>query len=388
MKRAELHGQVFAYQNNQRFFAQISDGLEEEGAAELTALGARDAETVFRGIHFGANLEDIYSIVYQTRLCSRILAPLIYFDCHSPKYLYKTARQIPWEVFVSKGGSFAISATVAHSRINHSQYAALCLKDAIVDSFRDKFGSRPDVDRHDPDLRLNLHIDNNRAVISVDVSGGALHRRGYRQHPVSASMQETLAAAIIRLSGWKGERPLVDPMCGAGTLLCEALMSHRRVPAGYLRRRFGFEKLPDFDRNSWQKLRREIDSGIREMPDGLISGSDISKEAARAARSNLNLLPNGKDIVVRRQPFSEGGEIENSVIVCNPPYGIRMGSSDGTAALLKEMGSFLKHHCRGSDVYLYFGRREMLKMIGRRPSLKKPLKNGGLDGVLARYEMY
>ena len=117
MKRAELHGRIFAYQNNQRFFAQISDGLEEEGAAELRALGARDAETVFRGIHFSASLENIYSIVYQTRLCSRVLAPLIYFDCHSPKYLYKTARQIPWEIILGKKDSFAISATVAHSRI-------------------------------------------------------------------------------------------------------------------------------------------------------------------------------------------------------------------------------------------------------------------------------
>jgi putative N6-adenine-specific DNA methylase len=388
MKGSNLNEQDFAYRNNQRFFAQIADGLEEEGAAELTALGAKDPETVFRGIHFTAELETVCGIVYQSRLCSRILAPLIYFDCHSSKYLYKTARQIPWEVLIGKGDSFAISATVAHSRINHSQYAALCLKDAIVDGFRDKFGWRPDVDRHDPDLMLNLHIDNNRAVISIDVSGGALHRRGYRQHPVSASMQETLAAAIIRLSGWQGERPLVDPMCGSGTLLCEAMMSYCRIPAGYLRRRFGFEKLPDFNQSSWQKLRRKIDSGIREMPDGLISGADISKEAAKAARSNLNLLPNGQDVVIRRQPFAEGEDIENSVIVCNPPYGIRMGSRDTTAPLLKEMGSFLKHHCRGSDAYLYFGRREMLKMIGLRTSLKKPLKNGGLDGVLARYEMY
>ncbi|MFO7607472.1 MAG: THUMP domain-containing protein [Desulfurivibrionaceae bacterium] len=388
IKRAEFYGQEFAYQKNRRFFATIAEGLEKEGGEELTALGALEAEPVFRGIHFSAEPATLYGIVYQSRLCSRILAPLISFDCHSPKYLHKTAMKLPWELLLSKSGSFAIGATVANSRIKHSQYAALCLKDAVVDYFRDKFGRRPDVDRNDPDLLLNLHIDQDRAVISLDVSGGALHRRGYRQKVVAAPMQETLAAAIIRLSGWDGERPLVDPMCGSGTLLCEALMSSCRVPAGYLRRKFGFENLPDFDRQEWLELRREIDRRIVSLPDGLIRGADISKEAATAARSNLNMLPNGSEVAVKRCSFEEGGSLENSVIVCNPPYGIRIGDREGTAALLKELGSFLKHSCRGSAAYLYYGRREMLKMIGLKTAWRKPLRNGGLDGVLAKYEMY
>ena len=388
MKRSELHGTVFAYQKNKRYFATIAEGLEQDGAEELAMLGAVDPEPVYRGIHFSADLEVLYGIVYQTRLCSRILAPLLSFDCHSTKYLYKTARTLPWEILINKTGSFAISATVSNSKINHSQYGALCLKDAIVDSFRDKFGSRPDVDRQNPDLLLNLHIDNDRAVISIDASGGALHRRGYRQNTVDAPMQETLGAAIIRLSGWDGKRPLVDPMCGSGTLLCEALMSSCRVPAGYLRKRFGFESMPDFKRQQWQDRRREIDRDITGLSEGLIRGSDISKEAATATRSNLNLLPDGNDVVVKRCSFVDSGPIENSVIVCNPPYGIRMGTSEGTAGLLKEFGSFLKHNCQGSEVYLYFGNREMLKKIGLKTSMRKSLRNGGLDGVLAKYEMY
>jgi putative N6-adenine-specific DNA methylase len=388
LKRSELPGEVFAYQKNSRFFATIAEGLEKEGAEELTSLGGIDPEPAYRGIHFNADQETLYRIVYQSRLCSRILAPLLSFDCHSPKYLYKTARTLPWEVLLKKTGSLAVTATVANSSIKHSQYAALCLKDAIVDTFRDKFGSRPDVDRQNPDLLLNLHIDNNRAVISIDASGGALHRRGYRQNTGAAPMQETLAAAIIRSSGWDGTRPLVDPMCGSGTLLCEALMISCRIPAGYLRKRFGFESLPDFDRSKWQDLRREIDREITVLPEGLIRGADISKEAASAARSNLNLLPNGTDVIVKSCSFIDGGPIENSVIVCNPPYGIRIGNREMTAELLKEFGSFLKHNCRGSAVFLYFGQREMLKMIGLKTSLRMPLKNGGLDGVLAKYEMF
>jgi putative N6-adenine-specific DNA methylase len=388
VKSSEQPDQLFAYQKNKRFFATISEGLEPEGAEELVSLGALDPEPAYRGVHFSAEPEVLYGIVYQSRLCSRILAPLLTFDCHSAKYLYKTARTLPWEVLLDKAGSFAIAATVANSSIKHSQYAALCLKDAIADYFRDKFGTRPDVERQDPDLLLNLHIDNNRAVIGIDVSGGALHRRGYRQNAVPAPMQETLAAAIIRLSGWNGERPLVDPMCGSGTLLCEALMSSCRIPAGYLRKRFGFESMPDFDRRKWQTLRRELDRRIIGLPEGLIRGADIAKEAATATRANLNLLPNGKDVVVKKCSFMDGGPIENSVIVCNPPYGLRIGTREGTAELLKEFGGFLKHNCRGSEVYLYFGRREMLKMIGLKTSMRKSLRNGGLDGVLAKYEMF
>lgn len=380
---------LFAYRKSGRFFAQIGEGLEEAGARELVELGGTDPVPAFRGVHFGAaDIETLCRINYQSRLCTRILAPLISFDCHSTKYLYKTAHALPWEELLDVSGTFAISATVGNSAISHSKYAALCLKDAMVDRYRELFGRRPDVDRDHPDLQLNLHIDQNRAVISLDTSGSSLHRRGYRRETVAAPMQETLAAAIIALSGWDGARPLVDPFCGSGTLLCEALMRQARIPAGYLRERFGFELLPEFDPAAWAGQRRRLDAAIRAVPAGLIRGSDLDRLAVAAARTNLNLLPGGPGIEVRRAGFADLEPIEDSLIVANPPYGIRLGDRDGTAELLKEFGSFLKHRCRGSEVFLYFGRREMLKMIGLRPAAKKPLNNGGLEGVLARYLMY
>ena len=380
---------LFAYRRTGRFFAQVGEGLEEAGAKELVELGGTEPVAAFRGVHFGAaDLATLCRINYRSRLCTRILAPLISFDCHSTKYLYKTAHALPWEELLGVDGTFAISATVGNSAISHSKYAALCLKDAMADRYRERFGRRPDVDREQPDLQLNLHIDQNRAVISLDTSGSSLHRRGYRRDTVAAPMQETLAAAIIALSGWDGSRPLVDPFCGSGTLLCEALMHQARIPAGYLRERFGFELLPEFDPAVWARERREMDEAIRAVPAGLIRGSDLDRQAVAAARTNLNLLPGGKAIEVRRAAFVELAPIEGSLIVANPPYGIRMGDRDGTAELLKEFGSFLKHRCRGSEVYLYFGRREMLKMIGLKPASKKPLNNGGLEGVLARYLMY
>jgi putative N6-adenine-specific DNA methylase len=339
-------------------------------------------------VHFGADFPTLCRINYQTRLCTRILAPLITFDCHSTKYLYKTAVQLPWEELLSPDGTMAIAATVAHSAINHSKYAALCLKDALADRYMELYGRRPNVDRGNPDLQLNLHIDRNRAVISLDTSGSSLHRRGYRQESVAAPMQETLAAAIIRLSGWDGTRPLVDPFCGSGTLLCEALMRQARIPAGYFRPRFGFELLPEFDRPAWELERARLDGMIREVAPGLISGSDLDRTAVKASRTNLSLLPGGREVRVSRADFRDLEPMENTVFVANPPYGLRLGDLDASGALLKEFGNFLKFRCQGAEAYLYFGRREMLKQIGLRPAWKKPLNNGGLDGVLAKYLLY
>jgi len=380
---------LFAYRKNGRFFAQLGEGLEELGAKELVELGATESVPAYRGVHFGcADIATLCRINYQCRLSTRILAPLISFDCHSTKYLYKTAFALPWEELLNVTGTFAISATVGNSAITHSKYAALCLKDAMVDRYRERFGSRPNVDREHPDLQLNLHIDRDRAVISLDTSGASLHRRGYRQETVAAPMQETLAAAIIAISGWDGSRPLVDPFCGSGTLLCEALMRQARIPPGYLRDSFGFAMLPEFDQATWEQQRHQLDAAICTVPAGLIRGSDLDRQAVAAARTNLNLLPGGKEIPVTRAAFADLEPIEDSLIVANPPYGIRLGNRDMTAELLKEFGSFLKHRCRGSEVFLYFGQREMLKMIGLRPTAKKPLNNGGLEGVLARYLMY
>ena len=379
---------LFTYQKHGGYFAVVAEGLEKDCARELSDFGAREVKTTYRGLRFHADLATVYKVNYCSRLCTRVLAPLITFDCHSTKYLYKTARNIPWTTLLRKNGSFAVSATTAHSKIRHSKYAALCLKDAIVDAFREEFGVRPDVDRRNPELWLHLHVENNRATISLDTSGGSLHRRGYRIETVEAPMQETLAAAIIRLSGWRGERPLVDPMCGSGTLLAEAYMHYCRVPPGFLRKKFGFEMMPDFSPKEWKTVRDSVDSGRIEMAPGLISGSDISAEAVKAAKKNISALPGGKGISIKRSPFQKLGSLENRVIISNPPYGIRLGKKDQAGTLLKEFGNFLKKKCEGSDAFLYFGRKEMLKLVGLKPAWKKQIKSGGLEGVLVKYSIY
>jgi putative N6-adenine-specific DNA methylase len=316
-----------------------------------------------------------------------VLAPLLTFDCHSDRYLYKTARSLPWSELLSLDTTFAIAANVSNSRIRHSQYAALKLKDAIVDQFRENCGERPNVEPQQPDVWINLYIHNNKATISLDTSGGSLHRRGYRQASVEAPMQETVAAAIVQLSGWNGERPLYDPMCGSGTLLAEACMHVCRTPAGYLRQHFGFERLPDFEPEVWKAVRRECNRQIQPLPPGLIGGSDRSEDACEAASKNCHMLPGGKHITLSPRRFQEIEILKEAIILCNPPYGHRLSTPKQTAALLQQFGIFLKEHCQGSVAYIYLGKVDLLQQIPLWPSWKKPLDNGGLHGYLAKYKI-
>lgn len=379
---------MFKYQETNQYFAQIADEMKPLAVAELKRLKAQAIKPVYRGIYFTADLPTLYNIVYQTRFASHVLAPLDQFHCYSTQYLYKRAHQFSWDDFFQLEHTFAISASLANSKLRHSQYAALTLKDAIVDYFREKYGTRPNVNREEPDIKFNLRIFNNRAIISLDLAAGSLHRRGYRKVSVEAPMQETLAAAIIQLSGWDGSTSLCDPMCGSGTLLGEALMKYCRIPAGYLRAQFGFEFLPEFDARLWDRIKTATDSQIRELPEGLISGSDIEADAIEAARENLQQLPFGDRVELRTRDFAEIDDASNQVLVINPPYGIRLGTQSSVEPLYQELGDFLKQHAQNSTAYIYFGDRKLIPKIGLRPAWKKKLKNGALDGRLAKFEIY
>jgi putative N6-adenine-specific DNA methylase len=378
----------YLYQKTDQYFGQLAAGAEACGEGELKELGASQIKRSYLGCYFCADQRTLYNIVYRTRIFSRILAPLIAFDCHSDKYLYKTAQQIDWTRFLTLTKTFAITSNVADSIIRNSQYAGQILKDAIVDQFREKTGERPSVDTHNPDLQLNLYIHQNKARISVDLGGGSLHKRGYRTESVEAPMQETLAAAIIRLSGWKGERPLYDPFCGSGTLLCEAFMMAANLPAASLRQKFGFLRLPDFDAAVWNQVKTRANGETRSVPEELIAGSDISADALQAVRTNRKALPGGELIKVRRADFHDLEGFSNTTIVSNPPYGIRLGDTEGVTLLLKEFGDFLKQKCTGSTAFIYYGDQVLVKKLGLKPEWKQPLRAGGLDGMLCKYALY
>lgn len=379
----------YLYQEHRTFFAQVAHPIEALGGAELEELGATDIDPAYRGVQFSATPEVLRKIVYCARIPTRVLAPLATFDCHSDRYLYKRAcEEVDWMSLIGVQKTFAIFATVSNSRITHSKYAALKLKDAIVDTIRKETGSRPSVDRHNPDVSLNLHVENNRATISLDVAGYSLHRRGYRLDAMEAPLQETVAASIIRLSGWSGDSELLDPMCGSGTLLAEAYMVAASMPAQILHEDFGFHQLPDYDAAGWKQQRAEIDATITPVPDGLIRGSDIDSNAIACARKNLDRLQGSAVVHTERKDFRHLGDFENGVIVTNPPYGLRIGKRDALDELFKNFGDYLKQRCTHSSAFIYVGKPALLKKVGLRTSWKKELVNGALEGRLGRYDLY
>ena len=379
---------TYNYQKSNRYFAQCAEDIKDIVEDELLSFGAAEISEGYKGVYFNAGLEALYRVNYNTALINRVLAPLFSFDCHSENYLYKTAYDIEWENLFDINKTFAVFASVQQSAVNHSKFAALKLKDAIVDRFRDRTGKRPSVDTRNPDLWLNLHILNNHAVISLDTSGGSLHRRGYRKESVEAPMIETLAASIIKISGWKGEQPLYDPFCGSGTLLCEAYLHLTETPPALLRDKFGFEILPDFDKKIWNRVKNESKKKIKKIDEGFIAGSDAAKLAVKNAAINCKQIDRHNKISLRQTNIFDIKELKDTTIVCNPPYGIRMKKNADLSDFYKSFGDFLKQRCTGSKAYVYFGDRAYLKKIGLKAKWKRPLQNGGLDGRLAKFELY
>lgn len=368
-----------------RYFAVVAGSLEKYAHQELTELGAEIRQEVPRGIYFSCSNETLYRILYTSRLVQRVLYPLLSFDCHSTKYLYQQAnRNIDWTELFELTESFSIDCNVSSSFTRHSLYASQVLKDAICDSFRGRFGARPSYSNKNADIVFNLHIQNNHATIALDILGCSMHMRGYRKSSVEAPLQETLAAAIAQIADWSGEGTLCDPMCGSGTILAEAIMKYCDIPAGYLRNNNGIRHLPGFDVLLWKQIVDQADSRIRDLPKGKVRASDINPDAVEACRSNLALLPGGRNVEVACVRFQNLERVAGRTIITNPPYGIRLDSSFGVQQVYHELGDFLKQKCPASTAYILCGNKDLVKELRLRAHWTKSLKNGDLDTKLAK----
>ncbi len=378
------------YKGGRGFFSTTARGMETMAADEIASLGSANVRRGFQGVRFDADKDTLYRVHYNARLISRILAPLARFPCPDQDTLYHEIHTLPWPaLFKDVRQTFAIKAHLNRSNLTNAMFAALKTKDALVDRFRAETGKRPSVDTGSPDIALVLHVENNKATIYLDLAKDSLHRRGYRLSKVDAPLQETLAAAMIRLSKWDGSRPLIDPMCGSGTLLCEALMVQAGIPAGYLRSSCGLERLPDFERERLRNIKQSSNACIlNDQIEISISGSDILPEAVQASRRNLNALPGGNRVSVELRDFRDLPGWDNAVLICNPPYGIRIGDRKAAADTLRSFGTFLKRRCKGSSAYVYLGDPKLCGSIGLRPDWQQPLRNGALDGILSAYTLY
>jgi len=372
------------------YFATASKGLEGVLAAEITDLGGKGILAATGGVAFRGDFALRYRANLWLRTAGRILVRLAEFPAPAPADLYEGVKAVPWPDLFPLRRSIAVDASVRDSRITHSGYAAQKTKDAVVDRFRESLGSRPTVDTADPDVRIHVRIVRDACTLSLDTSGESLNRRGYRADPAEGSLRETLAAGIVLLSGWDGKARLVDPACGAGTILIEAALIATRTAPGLLRPAFGFQKLSSFRPKLWTTLVDEARGSVRKSSAGLIEGSDVSPEAIRGARRNA-LKAGVAELVSFRvrdiQDFSPGDPA--GLIVSNPPYGVRTAEgTEDVASFYRAMGEALKKRCTGWTAYLLSGNPSATRHMGLKASRRIPLMNGPIDCRLLRYEIY
>lgn len=377
------------------FFATCPKGIEPLLAEELRALGAADVRETRAGVAFAGDLTHAYRVCLWSRLASRVLMPLAQFKAPSADALYQGVRTIQWSEHIGPEGTLAVDCTAVQSPITHSHYAALKVKDAIVDQLRDEFGARPSVDTERPDLRVNVYLNHLDAVVGIDLSGDALHRRGYRADAMAAPMKENLAAAILLRAGWpaiaRTGGALTDPMCGSGTLLIEGAFIAADIAPGLMREHFGFLKLRGHDRAAWTALVDEAHTrraeGLKHLPP--IQGYDSDARAVRAARDNLGRAGLGERIKIERRELSacEPASLPAGLVVANPPYGERMGQAHELPALYAALGDALKRCYPGWRAAVLTGDPELGKNMGMRANRLHTLYNGALECRLLHFEV-
>lgn len=371
-----------------QLFATVPLGAEELAAAELNSLGASDVTVTRGGVSFIGTTDILYTALLQLRTVSRVLLKLVSFPASTPQELYDGVRTIKWQDMLTPSMTIAVDCTLRDSSITHSHFAALKTKDAIVDSVRDQAGSRPTVDTKSPDVRINLHLAKNQATISLDASGEPLDRRGWRLDRNAAPLRETLAAAIMMHTGWNGSVPLIDPMCGSGTMLLEGVSMALGLPTGS-GRDFGVMRWRDFDRALWGRLTNEARLKSRDSLDSPVLGFDRDPKAVIACRENARRAALSYSVSFDRRSFEDTEPCgHEGVVVMNPPYGVRMGDRKELEQLYRKIGEVFKRRFAGWTAYLLAGDLELARLVGLKPSRRYVLFNGPLECRLLKYELY
>ena len=365
--------------------AVLPPGLEQAGAAELDELGAAAIRPLHRAVGFQADLATYYRLHLRARLPFRLLRQLGSFPCRSRDELYAgVQRAADWGAWLPPELSFRVDASGSLPGLNHSHYSALQVKNALVDWQRRQWGQRSSINLEDPDLHLHVHLGGGQAQLSVDGSGDSLHRRGYRPRMGLAPLKENLAAGLIRLTGWDGSVPLADPLCGSGSLLIEAACwALGRQPG--LQRRFALEGWPDFDGALWAReleaaAALERDSRADGQPLATIVGQDSDPDVIEQARGNAEAAGVGPWLDLRLGDCREfQPPVGTGVLVCNPPYGERIGERDQLEQLYADLGAMVKQRCSGWDFWLLSGNPELTGALRMKASRRIPVSNGGID---------
>ncbi len=373
---------------NYTLIVRTMAGLEEILAGELKQAGATGLEILNRAVKCQGDNQVMYAANYRCRCALRVLSVVKEFEAENETELYRGARNFPWENLIDAGNTIAVHAIVNQSRITHSHYAALKVKDAIADRFRKIENRRPSVDVENPDLRIQLHLHKSHATLLLDSSGDSLHKRGYRRIQGEAPLSEVLAAGMIMLAGWDGSSLLLDPMCGSGTILCEAAMIAKKIPPGYFRKSFGFMRWKDYDASLWDDIRRKANLEIQALSAPVV-GSDVNQRTLFAASENIEAAGLTDDIILKQVAFEDSSppSSNSGFIITNPPYGERIKKND-LHAFYKMIGDVLKNKYAGYSAWLITSDFDALKRVGLKPSQKLTLYNGPLECRYVKYDLY
>ena len=375
-------------------FASTARGLEELLKTELEGLGATDCQVVQGGVHFQGDTRLLYQSLMWSRLASRIMLPLGECRVYSDLDLYLGVQAIPWTEMFNPGATFAVHFSGLNDEIRNSQYGALKVKDAIVDSFTRKNLPRPNVDRESPVLRINVWLNKETAQISLDLSGEGLHLRGYRDGTGMAPIKENLAAAIVMRSGWVPGTPLLDPMCGSGTLLIEAAMLATDRAPGLHRGHWGFGGWAQHDDTIWKEVKAEAQTRARQglaAYESRFYGSDVDARVIERARRNARRAGIGelidfdvKDVAQLNNPLPKG---PYGTVISNPPYGERLESEPALIALHSLLGRIMKSQFGGWNLSVFSASPELLSCLQLRADKQFKAKNGPLDCVQKNYHL-
>jgi putative N6-adenine-specific DNA methylase len=369
------------------FIAKTLFGLEDVLAEELRTLGAAEVKTYNRAVGFSGDKKMLYLTNYHLRTALKILVPLGEANVNDEKELYNYIRSVRWDKYLGVNDTLAVEVAMKTDIFKHTQYIAQKIKDAIVDQFRDKYGSRPSVDLDQPTLRINAYISDRTIKLSRDSSGDSLHRRGYRYKQGPAPMNEVLAAGLIRLSGWNGQDPLVDFMCGSGTIAIEAALSACNIPPGDLRKDYGFQRWKDYDPKIFNEIVNEK-KVKRETMEIRVYASDIEPETVHLAMRHAQNAGVLKMIDFQTCHFNDFiPPPPPGVILINPPYGERIVQQN-LNELYTQIGDKFKKGFAGYEAWMISANAEAVKHVGLRPSKKIPVFNGQLECRFNRYSLY
>ena len=361
-------------------------GLEDVLANELNELGANNIRVGRRMVSFSGNMELLYKANFHCRTALRILKPIMSFNAQNPDEVYEHIKKLNWSEYLPEKKTFAIDTVVYSEIFTHSKFVAYRAKDAIVDYFNEQEKPRPSVRINNPDLQLHLHISHNECTLCLDSSGESLHRRGYRIEGGDAPMNEVLAAGMILKTGWNGQSPFVDPMCGSGTLLIEAALIALNIAPGVFRSQFAFEKWDDFDAELFAQV--SSDDSFERPFLFKCYGSDVSPKAIALAAKNVKNAGLSRYIDLKIRSIQQITENPGKgILITNPPYGERLNPKD-LMELYAMIGERLKHVFSGYEAWIISSDIDGLDNIGLKPASKMKLINGALECEYRQYQLY